>query len=321
VVIATLAKTSDQVMRATNTAEVVVDMTGSGASWLRATARQYWAMPISTHQEMARLARKLGGRTTALILSGGMARTLAHLGVIDVLVDAQISFDLLAGCGYGALWGALLALGWSPQEIIEWALQAAPRLNPLEGRQGMRPLARPGLFDARKVRALIQDAVGSKRFSELVTPCCLAANDLDTGEVIWLQEGTVFSALSACIAAPGLVTPVKHQKRLLTDALLSNPLPADAAVAANVDIALACSTIPLPQTAPADRPRDLVTNWVGLSQAIAYGRTLDHLGAIDLLIAPDVADLGPLDFEHAEQLIERGRKAAEKSLDRIRALF
>ena len=321
VVVATLAKTSDQVMRATNTAEVVIDMTGSGASWLRATARQYWAMPTSTPQEMARLARKLGGRTTALILSGGMAHTLAQLGVIDVLVSAGISFDLLAGCGYGALWSALLALGWSPQQIVEWALQAAPRLNPLDGRPGIRLLALPGLYDARRVRTLIQDAVGSKRFSELVIPCCLAANDLDTGEVVWLQEGTVFSALSACIAAPGLVTPVEHQQRLLTDALLNNPLPADAAVNAHADIVLACSTIPMPQAAPEDRSRDLVTNWVGLSQALAYGRSLDHLSEIDLLIAPEVADLGPLAFEHAEQLIERGKRAAEKSLDRIRALF
>ena len=322
VVVATPPRMTDRLMRTANIAELVIDMTASGAPWLRATARQHWVMPSSTPLQMARLARRLCGQVTALVLSGGMARTIAHLGVLDILHSQDIPIDLHASCGYGALWSTLYASGWSPAEIIDWALREASRLRPVGKRLGLRPLSRLGLFDARSTRGLIQSTIGDLRFSDLETPVTLAASDLDTGQVVWLKQGPLFNALSACIATPGLITPIEHQEQFLVDATLTNPLPADAAVTGGADIILASSVIPGPAARQQGRQaQDLVTGWLSLSAAVSHQLSLNHLNAVDVLIVPKVDEFSDLAFDQAERLVERGRQAAEHSLPRIRSLL
>jgi NTE family protein len=163
-------------------------------------------------------------------------------------------------------------------------------------------------------------------FADLETPCYLTLNDLITGEVVCLDQGPLFSALSASIATPGLITPIDHQDRLLVDAILTNPLPADAAVTGGADIILASSVIPMPGTRQGDTSQpshshDLVTSWLNISEAIAHERSLQHLNAIDILIAPDISGFSEQAFDQAERLIECGREAAQQVLPRIRSLM
>jgi len=326
VIVAAMPKMSDQLMRVANVAEVVIDMTGSGAPWLRAAARRYWVKPSSTPLQMARLARRLCGRVTALVLSGGVARSLAHLGVLDVLHKESIPIDLFTSCGYSALWSVLYAAQWPPEQIIDWVMREASKLNPFGSRLGLRAAARAGLFDARPIRNLIQNTLSGMSFADLETPCHLALTELDTGEAVSLDEGPLFNALSACIATPGLVTPVNHNERLLVDAVLTNPLPADMAVTGGADLILASSVIPMPSARQKDAPRpgdapDLVTSWLSISDGIAHERSLQHLSAIDILIAPDVSGFSDQAFDQAERLIECGRQAAQEVLPRIRSLL
>jgi NTE family protein len=159
------------------------------------------------------------------------------------------------------------------------------------------------------------------RFADLETPCHLAACDMNTGDVVWLEQGSLFSALSACVATPGLVTPVEKDDRPLVDAILTNPLPANAAVTGGADLVLASSVIPTPSARQGSEERDLVNSWLSISDAIAHERSLDHLNAIDVLITPDVVGFSAQGFDQAEQLIDRGRQAAEKVVPRIRSLL
>jgi NTE family protein len=324
VIIAVLPQMSDQLIRITGVASVIVDLTGGGAPWLSAAARQYWSVPSSTPLKMARLARKLVGRTTGLALSGGAARALAHVGVLDVLHDAGIEIDLIAGCGYGALWGVLYAAEWSPKQIIDLAHDLA-KLRPFGTRLRWRALPQAGLFDARRVRTWIRDLLGDKRFSDLETPCYLATSDLQTGEVVWLTEGSVADALLACVAVPGLVTPVQVQGRTLVDAILHNPLPVDVLASEKADIVLASSVIPVPTRSEEGRPsdgqrQDLVTSWLGICGGVAHEQSLARLGFVDLVLFPDVGEFAETAFEQASLLIERGRQAAREALPRLRKL-
>ncbi len=325
VIVAAYPQMTDQLMRVIGLAEVVIDLTGSGAPWLRAASRRYWNMAIGDDLHLSRLVRRLTGQVTGLVLSGGAARTIAHLGVLEVLQKAGIEFDAIAGCGYGAYWGALYAAGWSIDRLIDLAVNRLAKLEPFAGWLGIRPVKRPGLFEARSVRKLIRETVGRLTFADLQTPCQVVVSDLVTGDTIWVNEDNLFNVLSACVATPGLVTPVEFQDRLLVDALLTNPLPADAVAAQGTDIVIASSVIPAPGTRQhktrQDGEQDLVENWFSVCDLVAHERSLDHLSAIDLLIAPQVADLADTAFEHAQQLIDRGREAAEKALPQIKNLF
>jgi NTE family protein len=323
VVVAALPQMTDALMRIMGQAEVVIDMTGGGAPWLRAAAQQYWTMPASTPAQMARMARKLCGRLTGLVLSGGAAHTLAHLGVLDVLHRNGVPVDAIAACGYGALWGVLYAAGRTPEQIIAHVADRARRLRPYEGWPGLRAASRLGLFDARAVRAWIRDLVGERQFTDLEIPCHIAASDLHSGEVVWLQEGSLFNALSASVATPGLVTPVAHGGRLLVDAMLSDPLPADALLGQEMDVILASSVLPMPGMPSLEnslRARSLAAAWLGACAAAAHVRSLQRLDAIDLLIAPDVFDVADTAFDQVSLFVERGRQAAQEGLTRIHAL-
>jgi NTE family protein len=325
VIVASLPQITDQLMRVTALAEVVIDLTGSGAPWLRAAARRYWSTPFSTPLPLSRLARKLCGRVTGFVLSGGAARTIAHFGVLDVLQEEGIQLDVIAGCGYGALSGVLYAAGWPPEKRVELAMERMSKLRPFSGWLGLRPTAKQGMFDARSVRNLLRNAVQDLEFSDLETPCHLVTSDFTTGETVWIDRGRLFSVLSACVATPGLVTPIEYQDRLLVDATLSNPLPADVAVAHGADVVLASSVIPVPGARQKqDRKRherDLVTSWFNVCDIVAHNRSLDHLGSIDLIIAPNVAEFPDTAFAQAESLIERGRQAAKEALPQIRSLL
>jgi NTE family protein len=325
VVVASFPQMTDQLMRVIGLAKVVIDLTGNGAPWLHAASRHYWSAPLGFPLHLARLARKLCGRIRGLVLSGGAARTMAHLGVLDVLHQANIQFDVIASCGYGAFWSILYAAGWSPDEMIDLAMNRMSKLQPFGGWLGLRPTARPGLFDSRTVRGFIRDTIGSLEFAELKTPCYLITSDLVTGEAVWMSEDDLFNALSACVATPGLVTPIEYKDRLLVDAILTNPLPADAVAAKGADIILTSSVIPVPsarlEKSRKNRDQDLVTSWIDVCDVVAHERSLDHLNLIDLMISPDVAEFSDIGFEHVELLIEKGRQAAQDALPRVQSIL
>ncbi len=325
VVIASFAQMTDQLMRVIGQAQVVIDLTGNSAPWLRAASRRYWSAPSVQPMHLARLARKLCGQVMGLVLSGGMARTMAHLGVLDVLYNAGIHFDVIASCGYGAFWSVLYAAGWSPEKMIDLAATQMSKLQLFNGWLGLRPTTRPGLFDVRAARNLIRNTLQGYEFTDLLTPCHLITSDLVTGEPVWMNQDNLFNALSACVAIPGLVTPIEYQDRLLVDAILTNPLPADAVAAHGADIVLASSVIPAPTARlkknRSSRHQDLVTSWIDVCDVVAHERTLDHLNLIDLIIAPDIAEFSDAEFESAERLIEKGRQAAHKALPQVETLL
>jgi NTE family protein len=326
VLIAALPEMIDQLLRVTQQVKLIIDATVVGAPWLRAAGRQYWAAPSHSSTRIARTARRLCGQVTGLVLSGGLARTIAHLGVLDVLNDAKVPIDAIASCGYAGLWSVLYAAGWPVEDVIELVIRHAPKIRPFGQRLNPRATSRSGLFDARAVRSWIQGIVGTLSFSELETPCSLVVNNVLTGENVSITEDHVFNALSACVATPGLVRPVNHRGQLLVDATLSDPLPASALSGAGVDLVLASSVIPVPSSRSGRkwtdrRDPDLVTSWLSMCDTVAHQRSLDHLNAIDVLIAPDVAEVSDTAFEDAPQLIERGRQAARQALPRIRTLL
>jgi NTE family protein len=326
VLIASSHQMTDQLMRLIGLAPVIIDLTHDSAPWLRAVATERWSAPSTTPLHLARLARKLRQRTVGLVLSGGYARAMAHLGVLDVLHRSQIPIDALASCGYGAVWAGLCAAGRSPEEMISAAVQQAHNLRPFGGRLRLKAASRPGLYDARPARSWIQSMVGELGFSDLQTPLYLAVADLLGGDTVCLTQGPLFSALSACVAAPGLVTPVRYEDRWFVDSLLSDPLPVDILLEHRTDVLIASSAIPAPGTRPQPaqdgaQPPDLVTGWLGACDATIHERSLRLLSHLDLVITPDVAEFSDAAFERTQELVERGRQAAEAALPRIQSLL
>jgi predicted acylesterase/phospholipase RssA len=123
-----------------------------------------------------------------------------------------------------------------------------------------------------------------------------------------------------------LVTPVRYDDHWLVDATLSDPLPVDVLLEERTDIVIASSAIPAPGTRQRPshgdaEPPDLVTGWLGACDAMIHERSLQYLSHLDLVITPDIAEFSDTAFQRTQELIERGRQAAEAALPRIQSLL
>ena len=182
----------------------------------------------------------------ALVLGSGGVRSIAALGVADVLSAAGMRPDLVVGCSSGALFGACIALGMSGAQ----GLEAATRLWSAELTEKKRwrawfeliapRLARFGadfaMRDAGLIQARVERAFGASRFEELPTELRVVATDVSSGAPTVLTRGLVADAVRASMALPFLFPSVAIHGRRLSDGVLSDPLPLSVAADARASI-------------------------------------------------------------------------------------
>jgi NTE family protein len=156
-------------------------------------------------------------------LSGGGVRGLAHLGVLQVMEEAEIPPDLVAGTSMGGLVAGLYAAGVPLQELIDFGTKT-----------GIIDLAAPdrgwrGLLGHKKMAILLADLLGSKdiTFEEMEIPAAVIAADVERGELVILDQGPLIPALMATSAFPIVFAPVYHQGRWLVDGGAVNNFPVD----------------------------------------------------------------------------------------------
>ena len=273
-----------------------------------------------------------------LALSGGAARGCAHVGVLKVLEEMRVPVDYVAGVSMGAVVGGLYAAGMTPAEI-ERTLTRLDWQSVLEDRTAYRELAFRRKEDERRYLMDVEVGVGKQGFtlpaglltgqklgfqlqsflrpvadvtdfSRLPTPFRAVATDLETGEVVVLARGQLAAALRASMAIPGVFSPIEIDDRLLLDGGVANNLPVDVVrdMGAGVVIAVDVSE-PL---ASREELRSLlgVTNQAisVLTRANMDSRRADA----DLVIAPDVDEVGTMAFEKTSEIIALGAEAARR---------
>jgi len=178
-----------------------------------------------------------------LALGGGGPRGLAHIGVLKVIEENGIPIDCLAGASMGALIGAVYAAGVETERLEEIALNMDLKKTPLM----LAPtIARSDLIEGGRVREFIKSFVGDANIEELKIPFAAVATDINIGEEMVIDRGSVAEAVRASISVPGIFTPVRLGERFLVDGGLVNPVPisvvremgAEAVMAVNVMVSV-----------------------------------------------------------------------------------
>jgi NTE family protein len=184
----------------------------------------------------------------ALVLGSGGVRSIAALGINEVLGQAGMKPDLVVGCSSGALFGACIAAGMTGEQGLEaakrlWSAELtekkrwsayleliAPRL--------MRFNAGFSLRDARLIRERVERAFGHARLQDLPIPLRVVATEALTGNSVVLTHGRVADAVRASMALPFIFPSVEVDGRRLSDGVISDPLPVAAARDAGAVITL-----------------------------------------------------------------------------------
>jgi len=273
-----------------------------------------------------------------LVLSGGGARGLAHVGVLRVLEELHVPVDAIAGTSMGAVVGGLYASGMSVDEIealvstLDWreAFQDKPPRQDLDYRRKQeerRFLVRlPVGFDDdgfRLPRGLVQGqkltqvlrretlpVIDIHDFDRLPIPFRAVATDIETGEMIVLAKGDLTEALRASMSAPGVFAPAELDGRLLVDGGLVNNLPVDVVRAMGADVVIAVDVGFEP------RPREELDSALAMSNqmlAVMIGRETARqralLGGHDVLLEPELGALSSIEFHRLPQFLRRGEEA------------
>jgi len=173
--------------------------------------------------DLQRVMRTAGGRAIGLVLAGGGARGFAHLGAIQALHEYGIPIDLVGGTSIGAVMAATCALQIGIEEArarIQEAFVTNPPLNDYT-----LPLV--ALVRGRKVDMRLMQHFGDRDIEDLWLPFFCVSSNLTTGTTHVHRRGSLWRALRASLAIPGLLPPVIEPEGVLVDGAMMNNLPAD----------------------------------------------------------------------------------------------
>lgn len=260
-----------------------------------------------------------------LVLGGGGARGLAHIGVLRVLAREGLTPGLIAGTSMGGLVGAFAAAGHRPEDMLRLA-QGLNWASLLSLRPGSGLLRGPALE-----RLLAQHLPPT--FEELQTPLVVTATDVLSGRAVYLFRGPLYPALRATSAFPGAADPVPLAGDLLADGGVLNQVPVDAALFLGARGVLAVDvTAPAPLELPRRRRFLSPSTKSHLGTVAALRRAVDIMQAqltdarlslyrADVLLTPRLEGVDLADFRRAERAAQAGQDAAEAELARLHALF
>lgn len=277
-----------------------------------------------------RLARRLAGRSLGLVLSGGGARGLAHVGVLAVLVEAGLPIDRVGGTSMGSLVGSLFALGLDPEEIRERCRTELCDRNPFND----YTVPRYGLIKARKAEAMLNRLFGAAEMEATGRGMFAVSADLVTGEEVVHRRGPLAVAVGISMCLPGLVPPVPMGGRLLVDGGVLNNLPVDVMAASDEGPIIAVDVmrktiggsdqtgagdgpmLPMQRSLPGTRVRlPSLLETLGRSSVMGSWRKAEANRLLaSLVISPDLVGVGLLDFKKIDRIIREGRQAAHQAL-------
>ncbi len=156
-----------------------------------------------------------------LVLSGGGARGLSHLGVLQAFDELGIRPAAISGTSAGAIVGALYAAGHRPPEILQFFTQTK-LLKVLGLSSKFTGLLRMESTEKAYMQFLVDD-----RFEALSVPLYVCATDLDRGETVYFSQGPLIKPLQASSCIPILFAPVEIEGRYFVDGGILNNLPVE----------------------------------------------------------------------------------------------
>lgn len=225
--IQTLLNDLDSVRSATQPVLVLIHRDGKNQP--RGTAQWRAALGVKEHHHVrldavgtfGRLARILAGKSVGLVLGGGAAKGLGHIGVIRALEEAGILIDMIGGTSMGAIIGGLYASGKSVDEITQICRSMLVEDNPFSD------ITVPviSLFDAIKIEKAIKTHYADFDIEDCwINFFCVASNITDPGPSV-LDQGSLGTAIRASLSIPLALPPVPHGQALLVDGSLMDNVP------------------------------------------------------------------------------------------------
>lgn len=288
-------------------------------------------------------------KTVSLVLGSGGARGHAHIGVIRALHEMGFEVRNISGCSMGSVIGGIYAAD-KLDTYTEWAFQLTRGdvVKLLDFSFSLR-----SIFKGERIFDVLRELVGDRKIEDLDKRFTAVATSLDDEEEVWINSGSLFTAMRSSTAVPGVFSPVHLGGRTLVDGGLVNPLPIAPTLNDTTDLTIAVNLSGVaedsaPTTAPADDDakknsyREKIAEFLSGLRDDAVGSEDSDFDAADMLVksidimqgaiarfklaayAPDKTIDIPrnacsfFEFHRAEEMADLGYERALKILENLR---
>lgn len=248
-----------------------------------------------------------------LALGGGAARGFAHVGVIQVLEEAGIRPELVAGTSAGSLVAALYASGRQGPQLQ----RIADTMDEATFADWTLPLFSRGMLRGDALARYVSQQVGGRRIEELPMPLGILSTDLHSGQGVLFQRGDVATAVRASSAVPGLFQPVLISGREYVDGGLVAPVPVRQARQMGAELVIAVDISQVPESNSAtDVFQILMQTFTIMGKSI---NALELRGPDLVVVRPALNGVSGADFSTRRRAIQAGRQAMTQALPQLRA--
>ena len=280
-----------------------------------------------------------------LVLSGGTARGLAHVGILKVLEEEKVPVEYVTGTSMGSIIGGLYSVGYTPDEIEKIASEMdwLALFNDSIERKG-KGISR-NLIEDRNTMVLPMEnfvpkipsgAVGGKSASEKLNELffgvaevndfkkfpkkfALVATDLNTGEGVMIDKGSIATAIRSSLSLPSVFNPVQAGERLYVDGGVVRNLPVQDVKVLGADYTIGVN---VGEGFSKRDPEKLnIAGVISDSMTIAGRQEVERqIRMLDLYMAPNLEKIESYDFVKVKEIIDAGEKVARENIESIRKL-
>lgn len=279
-----------------------------------------------------------------LVLSGGGAKGLAHIGVLKELEKNNIKVDFITGTSMGAVIGALYSVGYTPDEIeklmytidfdsIFKNTQTDRQNLPLEKKVGNSQDMLTLKYDNNLhfylpkslnntnnmyfiFKKLFWNFEGFKDFDKFPIPLRVIATDINTGEAKAFSSGDLSRILTASVAIPTIFSPVKIGNSEYIDGMMARNFPVQDALDMGADIVIGSDVGVILKDE--NKEFDIMSTFSQILALSSAKSSPKQRQLSNIVISPDVNNISPTDFSNIDSVILKGNEAAALSIEKIK---
>jgi NTE family protein len=251
-----------------------------------------------------------------LTLSGGGIRGMAHLGVLEYLLEIGIEPSIISGTSAGALVGVFYAAGYSPKEILE--IGKKEKIFGRNNRSKIRVL-KSGLFSPLLFDSILSRYLEGKTFEDLKIPVHVVATDLTNAKEVVFDRGEVITATKASASVPLVFEPVSHNGLFLCDGGLINNFPTKL-IREKCDVLIGVNvTTPDISSVSSWNYKNIVERIIRISIS---NTTVNQKDSCDVYIEPpSVSQFGTFDYSKADEIFNLGYDYAKDMSEHFNQLI
>lgn len=246
----------------------------------------------------------------SLALDSGSAKGMAHIGVIEELENKGYNITAVAGTSMGAVVAAYYSLG-KLDVLKNWLLS----LNKKSTFFTLDFSLSGGFIGGKKLMQAFEEHLGSAEFKDTKIPLFITATNLDTGKEHIFTEGPIIHAIRASISVPGVMRPYLYNGNYFVDGAVTNPLPVDILHANKFKNIVAVHLHEYIEERDVSNAPGLIETMMRSMGIVSRYLAKAKINEAMAVIEPDVAGVDMFHFYQAENVILRGRQAAQLAIE------